>query len=574
MTSAFHLRTASAESRLANLLANALIVALREAAKDGSLRGFLANPAASADTADGADALALVPIRSTPTPRGVPLPREVPTPTGDLCAPLADAPALATAPAVDRTVSDLERECEILTTLGGNRFGETLLGRQRGSGASVTIHLANRILPVAETQIERTRQAAAVLRHHDHAHVTKVLASGSHLGRPFVVHEAVHGRALSDIIPTRCPMPEHDVLRLAEQVALGLQFIHLIAGVVHGDLRPSCVLIEFSSIAGGIEVRESETAKVSEFLGPRIPWHDLELAGPLAVPSYVAPEQLDHAAHDPRTDIYAIGAIMHHLLTGEPPVTGTQAEAVATLRTRRTVDLSRLPDTISDQTRSLLAVALAPDPKKRFLAYQGFIVACRRAMNPDLRHNLRSMRFLRKPLMIPVVPRPVDRSALATPLPSVIPDPLLAAVQLGAEDEPDALVANDLENLDLGTRILRKHVALGKANRPDVEERKRSTTSSHLRRTALSRNVATGVVVAAAAARRESGRGSASSSANQVDRAARSTPTPPPTSAEHLTIHRGSQMLRRDLGVLVPALLIIALISIILLGISLGWFHV
>ncbi|MCZ7375029.1 serine/threonine-protein kinase [Micromonospora sp. WMMC250] len=156
----------------------------------------------------------------------------------------------------------------------------------------------------------RFRQEARFMRQVDSDHLVRVLDVGELPdGRPYLVMTYAAGGSLADRLDDG-PMPVREALRVAADIARAVAVLHD-NGVLHRDLKPSNVL--FDSTAGD-----------------RVLVADLGLAKTLAhasgftvvagTPAYMAPEQLvPGGGIDVRADVYAIGALTHHMLTGSPP---------------------------------------------------------------------------------------------------------------------------------------------------------------------------------------------------------------------------------------------------------------
>ncbi len=398
-----------------------LVEALRQMAANGTLAQALAQAVPG-----GAGAL----IEPEPTPtRPLPVLSESRPSSGVRATPaLVPGGDLSNhTPSGGVPLSSLTARFEIVSAIGGDAFGELMMGRERSTGREVTIRLLTKTLPKRRSLTE----AAPRLVGFDHSHVARVLDTGDHLGQAYVVTVSIHGRTLAELLHTRCPMPELDVLRLAEQVADGLQAVHAHAGLAHGDVRPATILIEYAGLAGS-DATESESARITDVLCARIPWHHSDLVPLMAQPTYTAPECFTGPVEDLRADLWSVAAIMFHLLVGEPPFPGPREAVLAAHQSGQVPDLSRLGPQCSVATRTLLLTALAPRPEDRFLSHQGFIVACQKAARGVAGGEVRSMRFLRKPMG-----QPKTRS-MRTPLPTSDEDPFAAET-------------------DVSTRILAKH---------------------------------------------------------------------------------------------------------------------
>ncbi len=157
-------------------------------------------------------------------------------------------------------------------------------------------------------------RAAASLDHSSICHVWDIDQDGD---RPFLVMSYIDGASLRDRLADG-PLPVEEALRIAIQVADGLVDAHA-QGIVHRDIKPSNILIS----ADG-------KAKVTDF-GLALLADQTRLTGAgLAVgtPLYMAPEQIGGGDVDNRADIWALGVVLHEMLTGRPPFRAEYRDAL------------------------------------------------------------------------------------------------------------------------------------------------------------------------------------------------------------------------------------------------------
>jgi len=206
------------------------------------------------------------------------------------------------------------------------RFGRYRVERRIGSGSFATVWLAHdEVLdaPVAVKVLadnwvhrldvrERFEEEARILRRADSDRVVRVHDIGElDDGRPYFVMTYADRGSLADRLADG-PLPVPVALRYGADVARGLAVLHEV-GVIHRDVNPANVLLR-SGRAG---------------LGDRVLIADLGLAKAAArgsgftltvgTPGYMAPEQAAGGGVTKRTDVYAVGALLWHLLTGAPP---------------------------------------------------------------------------------------------------------------------------------------------------------------------------------------------------------------------------------------------------------------
>ena len=212
--------------------------------------------------------------------------------------------------------------------------GRYELVRPLGHGAMATVDVAHDMeldRPVAlkrlaenlardealERRFLREARLAARLAH---PNVVRVFDVGENDGRPFIAMEYVEGETLAELIGRRGRLPPAEAARLGTQMCAGLAAAHA-AGLVHRDVKPQNLLL---GADGVLKLGDFGIAAGHE--GTR-----LTLDGTvLGTAGYLAPEQARGEQVTAAADIYAVGAVLYELLTGEPSRTvGSLAELAA-----------------------------------------------------------------------------------------------------------------------------------------------------------------------------------------------------------------------------------------------------
>jgi serine/threonine-protein kinase len=165
-----------------------------------------------------------------------------------------------------------------------------------------------------------SREAKAVARL-SHPHIVQVYDFGQDEdGNPFFVMELIKGKSLEAVVKDRGPMPPDKVVDILRQAALGLAAAHA-AGVIHRDIKPHNMLLDEGGLVKLVDFGIARVSGVNEGLTGTN-----EALGTL---HYMAPEVLSGQQADARADIYSLGLVAFHLLTGKPPFAGESAVAIA-----------------------------------------------------------------------------------------------------------------------------------------------------------------------------------------------------------------------------------------------------
>jgi serine/threonine protein kinase len=141
-------------------------------------------------------------------------------------------------------------------------------------------------------------------------HVPRFVAAGDLARRPYVVMEAIQGESLK-AWAERAPIPPEEVAVLGAAVATAIHALH-VQEVVHLDVKPANVLIRPDGSAVLVDFGLAHHAHYPDLLAE-------EFHHPMGSAPYISPEQVLGMRQDPRSDVFALGAILYQLATGEYP---------------------------------------------------------------------------------------------------------------------------------------------------------------------------------------------------------------------------------------------------------------
>jgi nucleotide-binding universal stress UspA family protein len=141
-------------------------------------------------------------------------------------------------------------------------------------------------------------------------HVPRFVAAGDLARQPYLVMERVEGRLLKEWVE-RAPIPPAEVASLGAAVATALHSLHL-QQAIHLDVKPSNVIVRPSGEAVLVDFGLAHHAHYPDLLAE-------EITSPMGSAPYIAPEQVMGVRWDPRSDVFALGAVLYELATGRLP---------------------------------------------------------------------------------------------------------------------------------------------------------------------------------------------------------------------------------------------------------------
>lgn len=247
---------------------------------------------------------------------------------------------------------------------GGFAWGHLRVLERLGSGSSGEVHRAFDTVLEREVALKLLRddgagQARAFiaearrLARVRHPNVLAVHGAAVHDGRAGIWSDRIVGLSLRAYVASSGPRPAPEALAVAGQLAAALQAVHG-AGLVHGDVKPGNVM------------REAEGGRIVLMdFGSAASRAEAQRHGLLGSPLSMAPEQLRGEPVGPAADLYGLGVVLFHQLTGRLPVLGEDIASVAQSHARDQARRAALDLPLAPAPRHLLADLLAADPARR-----------------------------------------------------------------------------------------------------------------------------------------------------------------------------------------------------------------
>jgi eukaryotic-like serine/threonine-protein kinase len=248
---------------------------------------------------------------------------------------------------------------ELVQLLGRGGMGAVYKARQPGLDRWVAVKVLAAGAFADQTARERLKREAQALAQLQHPGIVEIHEVGEADGLPYFVMTFVDGPNLAELVRDH-PLEPRRAARLVARVAEAVQSAHE-RGILHRDLKPSNVLL-------GADDRPRITdfgLAVAEWMAQGL----TRTGEMLGSPAYLAPEQV--SAHRgevrPASDIYALGAVLYHLLTGRPPfMAATATDTLEQVLRREVLAPRRLNPLVPLELESICLRCLAKQPERRY----------------------------------------------------------------------------------------------------------------------------------------------------------------------------------------------------------------
>ena len=248
---------------------------------------------------------------------------------------------------------------ELLDRVGQGGMGSVYRARQQSLSRIVALKVLAPALSADRTFVERFHREARLAARLNHPNLVQVFNVGEDKGRHYIAMEFVEGPSVDRLIELYGGIAEEEVVDIAIGVTCALS-VAASQGIVHRDVKPSNILL---SDQGMVKLTDLGLAK-------RVAGDDLHITqtgAAVGTPNYMSPEQARGSRDmDARTDIYALGASMYHMLTGRPPFRGkTPFETLRMHVDAPVTPPSAVNPRVSALVSALVTRMLAKDPDDR-----------------------------------------------------------------------------------------------------------------------------------------------------------------------------------------------------------------
>jgi eukaryotic-like serine/threonine-protein kinase len=256
---------------------------------------------------------------------------------------------------------------EIVAPLGAGGMGEVYRAKDLRLGRDVALKILPESFAREPDRLRRFEQEARAVAALNHPNILAVFDIGQHEGSPFLVSELLEGDTLRAALEGGI-LPQRKTIEYGVQIAHGLAAAHE-KGIVHRDLKPENIFITKD---GRIKILDFGLAKLAQTAG--VDTDELTLTSAhtaagavMGTASYMAPEQVRGDAADPRTDIFAFGAVLYEMLSGVRAFRrDTAAETMTAVLKDDPPELSGAGRLVSPALERIVRRCLEKSPDQRF----------------------------------------------------------------------------------------------------------------------------------------------------------------------------------------------------------------
>ncbi|MCU1280341.1 MAG: Serine/threonine protein kinase PrkC, regulator of stationary phase [bacterium] len=254
--------------------------------------------------------------------------------------------------------------------LGAGGMGVVYKGEDKDARKTVAVKFLHDAFAGMPDLVKRFEREVAAMSRIDHPNLVSVVDSGVEAGVPYLVMDFQSGKPLAELVE-RGALPPARAVGLARQILAGVAAAHT-SGVVHRDLKPDNIML--LDVDGDfVKIFDFGLAKMVHGSTQATKLTNTGFA--LGTPAYMSPEQATGAPTDERADIYAIGVMLYHMVTGRVPFDADSPMAVLLKHADETPVPPRKAARnvrITDELEAAILRALEKEPAKRWPSAEAF----------------------------------------------------------------------------------------------------------------------------------------------------------------------------------------------------------
>jgi len=258
---------------------------------------------------------------------------------------------------------------ELIEEIARGGMGVVFKARQIGLNRMVALKVIRASHLASEADLARFRQEAQTVASLKHPNIVAIHEVGDFDGQPYFSMDYIEGQNLAELVREK-PLSAARAAAYLKTVAEAIHYAHE-RGILHRDLKPSNVLIDHADQPHVTDFGLAKRLNNSE-LGTGN--SELTLSGQvLGSPNFMPPEQAAgrHRELTPASDVYSLGALLYHLLTGRPPFLADNIPATLRMVSETDPVAPRLlVPTVSRDLETICLKCLEKDPRRRYATAQ------------------------------------------------------------------------------------------------------------------------------------------------------------------------------------------------------------
>jgi len=258
----------------------------------------------------------------------------------------------------------LDGRFRFLEHIGRGGMASVWLARNERVDRLVAIKLIRPEVARDDDMVARFRAEARAAGRIGHPNICDILDSGRSPIGPYIVMEYLRGRSLGELLAERGSLAPSTAVMVVREALRGLEAAHR-CGIIHRDLKPENLFLHRPEPGEPtVKIMDFGVAKFTDGSGEVRTEH----GALLGTPEYMAPEQFRGAAHaEPRTDIWAMGAILYRAITGRNAFGGpTVAATLLMVCNDEPAPMDALAPDVPSALVKIVARCLSKDPADRF----------------------------------------------------------------------------------------------------------------------------------------------------------------------------------------------------------------
>ncbi len=263
---------------------------------------------------------------------------------------------------------------EIVAPIGAGGMGEVYRAKDTRLGRDVAVKVLSAHLSADAEIRQRFEREAKTISQFSHPHICTLFDVGREADLDYLVMELLEGESLADRLG-KGALPTEQVLRFGIEIADALDKAHR-QGIVHRDLKPGNIMLTKT----GVKLLDFGLAKPLAGAGARtvsgasVLATEAQVSQPLTERGtvlgtfqYMAPEQLEGAEADGRSDIFAFGAVLYEMATGRKAFSGkSQASLIGSILRDDPPSVTEIAPMVAPALNRVVKTCLAKDPEDRF----------------------------------------------------------------------------------------------------------------------------------------------------------------------------------------------------------------